>query len=64
MGKPLNIKRILRNNPQVDRKLLLESERLSQELAKFGQAARPRRRLAAPFERKRAIVTRAFEIEL
>lgn len=63
MAKHLNIKKVLRKNPQVDRKLLAETQSLAIALRRLGQPDRPMKRLAAPFERKRATITRT-KIEL
>ncbi len=60
MAKRLNIKKILGDNPQVDRKLLIESQNLVIALRGLGQVNRPIRRLAAPYERKRATITRSI----
>lgn len=56
--------RILRNNPQVDRKLLAESDKLTRELRKLGNTMRPTLRLVPPFERRRVSTTRAERIAL
>jgi hypothetical protein len=63
MPNRLNVKKMLRDNPQVDRKLLAESEDLSVRLRKFGRRS-TRRILAGPFDRKRVTVSGPATIKL
>lgn len=64
MRKQLNLKKILQENPQVDRKLLNASAKLAQELCRLSELSGPSRRLASPFERKRAQVVKFSSLEL
>lgn len=63
MRKRLNIKRLLRDNPKVDRGLLAESQRLADKLHKLGQTG-PFLRMASPFERKRATIISTTHMQL
>jgi hypothetical protein len=64
MRKILNLKKILRDNPQVDQQLLRASATLVSELHRFGSVKPAPRRLASPIERKRAQVVRFSSLEL
>ncbi len=64
MAKRLDVSKILRNNPQVDRKLLTDSAKLVRELGKLGMPGHATQKLASPFQRKRATITRASLIQL
>jgi hypothetical protein len=59
MAKRLKISKILRDNPQVDRNLLVESQSLVKALRSLGNMNRPIRRLTAPSERRRPVITRS-----
>lgn len=62
MRKKLNIKAILRKNPQVDRDLLVAAAELAVKLRRLGQVG-PVRQLASPFERKHATRIKGSQIE-
>ncbi len=64
MPNKLNLEKILKENPQVDRKLLMESAKLVRAMAKLGTPVRPPHRLADPLDRKRVIVTEVSSIQL
>jgi hypothetical protein len=55
MSKPLNLKKIVKNNPKIDIELLSEALRLSKQLQTIGSGRAPRV-MVPPYARKRAAI--------